>query len=89
MINERGAPLFNAKHQGKKTPMSDDNDSRFLKKHAAQTRTQNPQVPDNVHPHMFRHSRAMYLYQGGIPLAVISLPASLCCLSFESQKKVG
>ena len=70
--NERAAPLFYTKHRGEKTPMSDDNVSRFLKKYAAQARTQNPHVPDNVHPHMFRHSRAMHLYQGGMPLAVLS-----------------
>ncbi len=52
--------------------MSDDNVSRFLKKYAAQARIGNPHVPEHVHPHMFRHSRAMHLYQGGMPLAVLS-----------------
>ena len=42
--------------------MSDDNVSRFLKKYAAQARIGNPHVPEHVHPHMFRHSRAMHLY---------------------------
>ena len=64
--------LFYTKHRGEKTPMSDDNVSRFLKKYAAQARIGNPHVPDHVHPHMFRHSRAMHLYQGGMPLAVLS-----------------
>lgn len=70
--NERNAPLFYTRHRGEKTPMSDDNVSRFLKKYAAQARIQNHHVPDNVHPHMFRHSRAMHLYHGGMPLAVLS-----------------
>ncbi len=53
--------------------MSDDNVSRFLKKYAAQASyIGNPHVPEHVHPHMFRHSRAMHLYQGGMPLAVLS-----------------
>ena len=70
--NNRESPMFYAKHKGVRTPMSDDNVARFLKMYAAQARIQNPHVPENVHPHMIRHSRAMHLYQGGIPLAVLS-----------------
>lgn len=66
------APLFYTKHQGEKTPMSDDNVARFLKKYADEARKKNEHVPQNVHPHMFRHSRAMHLYQGGMPLAMLS-----------------
>lgn len=66
------APLFYTKHGGEKTTMSDDNVARFLKKYAAKARESNPDVPENVHPHMIRHSRAMHLYQGGMPLSVLS-----------------
>ncbi len=52
--------------------MSDDNVARFLKLYAALAHKQNPHVPENVHPHMIRHSRAMHLYQGGMPLSVLS-----------------
>lgn len=64
--------LFYTNHQGEQTPMSDDNVARFLKGYATEARKQNKHVPANVHPHMFRHSRAMHLYQGGMPLAVLS-----------------
>lgn len=64
--------LFYTEHRKEKTPMSDDNVSRFLKKYAAEARMQNPHVPENVHPHMLRHSRAMHLYQNGMPLAMLS-----------------
>ena len=64
--------LFYTKHQKEKTPMSDDNVARFLKKYAAEARTRNVHVPGNVHPHMLRHSRAMHLYQNGMPLAMLS-----------------
>lgn len=64
--------LFYTRHRKEKTPMSDDNVARFLKKYAAEARTRNPHVPDNVHPHMFQHSRAMHLYQNGMPLAILS-----------------
>lgn len=70
--NNRESPLFYTKHKGIKTPMSDDNVARFLKTYAARARKQNPHVPENVHPHMVRHSRAMHLYQGGMPLTVLS-----------------
>lgn len=65
-------PLFYTRHRGEKTPMSDDNVARFLKEYAAKARKNNGNVPANVHPHMLRHSRAMHLYQGGMPLAVLS-----------------
>lgn len=64
--------LFYTKHQKEKTSMSDDNVARFLKKYAKEARRNNPHVPDNVHPHMLRHSRAMHLYQNGMPLAMLS-----------------
>lgn len=31
-----------------------------------------PDVPLNVHPHLWRHTRAMHLYQHGIDLTLIS-----------------
>lgn len=31
-----------------------------------------PEVPDRVHPHLWRHSRAMHLYQHGMDLTLIS-----------------
>lgn len=70
--NTLEAPLFYTKHSGMKTPMSDDNVARFLKLYATRAHTQNQNVPEKVHPHMIRHSRAMHLYQGGMPLAVLS-----------------
>lgn len=66
------ALLFYTKHRNGKTSMSDDNVARFIKKYATQAHEKNPAVPLAVHPHMFRHSRAMHLYQGGMPLAMLS-----------------
>ncbi len=70
--SKNDSPLFYTRHRDEKTPMSDDNVARFLKGYAAKARKHNGHVPANVHPHMFRHSRAMHLYQGGMPLAVLS-----------------
>ena len=70
--DDRESPMFYTKHKGIKTPMSDDNVARFLKTYAARAHKRNLHVLENVHPHMVRHSRAMHLYQGGMPLAVLS-----------------
>ncbi|WP_019412382.1 tyrosine-type recombinase/integrase [Paenisporosarcina sp. TG20] len=35
-------------------------------------RDQCNKVPDGLHPHMFRHSRSMHLYRGGMPLPLLS-----------------
>lgn len=65
-------PLFYTIHQHEKTSMSDDNVARFLKKYARKAKLKNPDVPDNVHPHMFRKSRSMHLYRSGMPLALLA-----------------
>lgn len=44
----------------------------IIKKYSNMAREQNPQlIPKNVHPHTFRHSRAMALLQAGIELIYI------------------
>ena len=52
--------------------MSDDNVARFIDKYAAIARKNCTEVPQNVTPHMFRHSRALHLYRKGVPLPLIS-----------------
>jgi site-specific recombinase XerD len=67
-----GQPMFYTIHGHRKTPMSDDNVARFLRQHAATARPACPEMPAKVHPHMLRHSRAMHLYQAGMPLALLT-----------------
>ncbi len=69
---EPGQPLFYTVHAHRKTTMSDDNVARFLRQHAAEARKTCPDIPENVHPHMLRHSLAMHLYQAGMPLALLT-----------------
>ena len=52
--------------------MSDDNVRKFLRRYGASARRNCPEVPENVHPHLWRHSRAMHLYQHGMALSLIS-----------------
>lgn len=70
--SSKADPLFYTVHRHGKTPMSDDNVARFLKKYAAEARKQNADIPERVHPHMIRRSRAMHLYRSGMPLALLS-----------------
>jgi len=70
--DEPSAPMFYTKHKGMKTVMSDDNVARFMKKYADIARGECNEIPENVHPHLLRKSRAMHLYQGGMPLSVLS-----------------
>lgn len=65
-------PLFYVVQHGSRHPMSDDNVRKFLKKYGDLARKICPEVPENIHPHLWRHSRAMHLYQHGMDLTLIS-----------------
>jgi site-specific recombinase XerD len=69
---EPEAPLFYTIRGHRLVPMSDDNVARLIRQHATTARATCPDVPDRVHPHMLRHSRAMHLYQAGMPLALLT-----------------
>ena len=64
--------LFYTIRRGAKQQMSDDNTARFLKQYGQSAKTRCPEIPDNIHPHLFRHTRAMHLYRGGMPLVLVS-----------------
>ncbi len=52
--------------------MSEGNVERFVKEYARKAKSSCPSVPDNVHPHMFRRTRATQLYQNGVSLHLVS-----------------
>ncbi len=64
------SPLFYATTYGVKHPLSDDTIQKLLKKCANICRNTVP-MPDEVHFHMLRKTRAMDLYQAGCPLSYI------------------
>lgn len=64
--------LFYIEQHGIRHPMSDDNVRKFLEKYGNAARKICPEVPGNIHPHLWRHSRAMHLYQHGMDLTLIS-----------------
>ncbi len=64
--------LFYTDRKEIRAPMSDDNVRKLLRQYADMARSSCPSMPDNLHPHHFRHSRAMHLYQHGMDLSLIS-----------------
>jgi integrase/recombinase XerD len=63
--------LFYATSTCRRGRMSEDNVACFLKKYGNSARERCPEVPLRIYPHLFRHTRAMHLYQSGIPLSYI------------------
>lgn len=64
--------LFYTIIKGNISKMSAANVERFLKKYAQQVRDVYSDIPDCVHPHMFRRTRATGLYRDGVDLAIVS-----------------
>ena len=64
--------LFFTVIKGRKDKMSVANAERFIKKYGAEARLQCSQVPESVHPHLFRHCYGAHLYRMGFSLPVIA-----------------
>jgi len=64
-------PLFFSMRDGKPHALSTDSVNLLLGHYANQARSICPQIPQHVHCHLMRKSRAMSLYQQGMPLTVI------------------
>ena len=64
-------PLFYSKIHGQVHELSSDTFEKMIKRYAAQCRAGGYSMPDNVHCHMIRKTRAMDLYREGVPLTHI------------------
>lgn len=64
--------LFYVDRKGTRSKMCDDTARIRLQKYVARAQEKCRDVPDNVHPHLWRHSRAMHLYQHGMDLTLVS-----------------
>jgi site-specific recombinase XerD len=64
--------VFYTTSHGERHRMSPDAVSAFLKKYGNKCREACAETPPNIHAHLLRHSRAMFLYRNGMPLVLLS-----------------
>ena len=64
--------VFYTTWDGEHHRMTANNVRAFMRECGQKAREYCPEIPENVHPHLFRHSRAMHLYQGGMDLTLVS-----------------
>ena len=68
----RDAPLFYGLHGGIPSHLTTRSVQMLLSEYSAKARTKTPDIPEKVHPHMLRRSKATTLYQTGTPLPLIA-----------------
>lgn len=66
------APLFYSTRCGEQKALDTSTIRKMILKYGKQARETCPAIPENIHPHLLRHSRAMHLYQHGMELELIS-----------------
>lgn len=64
--------LFFTVRNGRPSRMTEDNVRHLARHYGMVARESCKEVPKNVHPHLFRHSRAMHLYEHGMDLVLVS-----------------
>lgn len=64
--------LFYVVRRGQRNRMHHDTARQLIHEYGLAAKKVCPDVPDNVHPHLWRHTRAMHLYQHGVDLTLIS-----------------
>jgi site-specific recombinase XerD len=70
MLSDR--PLFYSIRSGIPQPLSCDGIRKWMKVYGDAAREKCRDIPENVYPHLLRHSRAMHLYQNGMDLTLVS-----------------
>jgi len=63
--------FFTVSH-GERHRMSPDAVAVFMKGYSQKCKSVCSEAPDKINPHLLRHSRAMHLYRGGMPLVLLS-----------------
>lgn len=64
--------LFYTERKGERKPVCDDTVRLMMQKYADSAKAKCPEIPEHVHPHLWRHTRAMHLYQHGMDLTLVS-----------------
>jgi len=68
----QGDYLFYTILHRERRQMSCDNVGRFIKQYGKSAREKCRDIPESVHPHQLRHTRAITLYRDGMPLVVLA-----------------
>lgn len=63
--------LFYTTIHDERHKMSPDTVAQFMKKYGEKARAVCPEVPERVHPHQLRHTRAIHIYRDGAPLVLV------------------
>jgi site-specific recombinase XerD len=64
--------LFYTVSHGKQNPISASCVRLFLTQYGSSARLECAEVPEKIHAHLWRHSRAMHLYQQGMDLTLLA-----------------
>jgi len=72
VLQNKDELVFYTKSHDKRNQMSADTVALFMKKYGASARGICADVPEHIHPHMLRHTRAMHLYRQGMPIHLLS-----------------
>jgi len=65
-------PLFYSDRRGEKSALDASTVRKMIAAYGETAREKCADIPQKIHPHLFRHSRAMHLYQHGMDLTLIS-----------------
>jgi integrase/recombinase XerD len=71
-MRNRDDYLFYTTIKGVKMRMSGDNVWAFIKRYGVSAKKLCGDIPDRVHPHQLRHSRAIHLYRRGMPIPLLA-----------------
>ncbi|MBR4909434.1 MAG: tyrosine-type recombinase/integrase [Acidaminococcaceae bacterium] len=64
--------LFYSVIHGQTERLTDRRIRYIIEDYGQKARESCPEIPEHIHPHLFRHSRAMHLYQAGMDLTLVS-----------------
>ena len=69
---DSNAYLFYSERNGVKHQRDTSTVRKMIQRYGEKARETCPVLPEKIHPHLLRHSRAMHLYQHGMDLTLIS-----------------
>jgi len=72
IIQNKDDLVFYTKNHDTRTQMSADTVALFMKNYGSFAREKCVDIPERIHPHMLRHTRAMHLYRQGMPIHLLS-----------------